>query len=32
MSRLATNQIMYNASVQMIGKKFEGLKFAIKGQ
>jgi flagellar basal-body rod protein FlgB len=32
MSRLATNQIMYNASVQMISKKFEGLKIAIKGQ
>ncbi len=32
MSRLASNQIMYNASVQIIGKKFEGLKQAIKGQ
>ena len=32
MGRLAANQIMYNASVQMIGKKFEGLKLAIKGQ
>jgi flagellar basal-body rod protein FlgB len=32
MSSLAANQIMYNASVQMIGKKFEGLKIAIKGQ
>jgi flagellar basal-body rod protein FlgB len=32
MGKLASNQIMYNASVQMIGKKFEGLKFAIKGQ
>jgi len=32
MSRMATNQIMYNASVQLIGKKFEGLKLAIKGQ
>lgn len=32
MGKLATNQIMYNASVQIIGKKFEGLKLAIKGQ
>lgn len=32
MGRLAANQIMYNASVQMIAKKFEGLKLAIKGQ
>lgn len=32
MSQLASNQIMYNASVQMISKKFEGLKLAIKGQ
>jgi flagellar basal-body rod protein FlgB len=32
MSRLASNQIMYNASVQIIAKKFEGLKSAIKGQ
>lgn len=32
MGRLATNQILYNASVQMIGKKFDGLKVAIKGQ
>lgn len=32
MGNLAANQIMYNASVQMLGKKFEGLKLAIKGQ
>lgn len=32
MSQLASNQIMYNASIQLIGKKFEGLKLAIKGQ
>ncbi|GAM09702.1 flagellar basal body rod protein FlgB [Geobacter sp. OR-1] len=32
MGKLATNQILYNASVQMISKKFEGLKIAIKGQ
>jgi flagellar basal-body rod protein FlgB len=32
MSKLASNQIMYNASVQLIAKKFEGLKLAIKGQ
>ncbi|MBT0663975.1 flagellar basal body rod protein FlgB [Geobacter pelophilus] len=32
MGKLAANQIMYNASVQIIGKKFEGLKSAIKGQ
>lgn len=32
MSRLASNQIMYDASVQLITKKFEGLKLAIKGQ
>ena len=30
MSRLAENQIMYNASVQMLAKKFEGLRTAIK--
>lgn len=32
MGRLTTNQILFNASVQMLGKKFEGLKLAIKGQ
>lgn len=32
MGKLATNQIMYNASVQMLGKQFERLKLAIKGQ
>jgi flagellar basal-body rod protein FlgB len=32
MGKMASNQIMYNASVQIIGKKFEGLKIAIKGQ
>lgn len=30
MSRLVENQIMYNASVQMISKKFEGLRTAMK--
>lgn len=30
MSRLAENQIMFNASVQMLNKKFEGLRTAIK--
>lgn len=32
MSRMMENQIMYNASVQLLAKKFEGLKIAIKGQ
>jgi len=32
MGNLASNQIMFNASVQMLNKKFEGLKLAIKGQ
>jgi flagellar basal-body rod protein FlgB len=32
MGQLATNQILYNASIQLIAKKFEGLKSAIKGQ
>jgi flagellar basal-body rod protein FlgB len=32
MGRMASNQIMYNASVQIINKKFEGLRLAIKGQ
>lgn len=31
MGRLAENQIMYNATVQILGKKFEGLKQAIRG-
>ncbi len=30
MGRLAENQIMYNASVQILSKKFEGLKSAIR--
>jgi flagellar basal-body rod protein FlgB len=31
MGRLAENQIMYNASVQLLGKKFEMMKQAIRG-
>jgi flagellar basal-body rod protein FlgB len=31
MSRMAENQIMYNASVQLIAKKFDGLRQAIRG-
>ncbi|HXE96349.1 MAG TPA: flagellar basal body rod protein FlgB [Dongiaceae bacterium] len=31
MSRMAENQVMFNASVQMLNKKFEGLRTAIKG-
>lgn len=31
MSQLAENQLMYNASVQLISTKFEWLKYAIKG-
>ena len=31
MGKLAENQIMFNASVQMLNKKFEGLRTAIKG-
>lgn len=31
MGRLAENQIMYNASVQLINKKFDAIKLAIKG-
>ncbi len=31
MSKLAENQIMYNADVQLLNKKFEWLKLAIKG-
>ncbi|WP_298439465.1 flagellar basal body rod protein FlgB [Geobacter sp.] len=32
MGRMVENQLMYNASVQLIGKEFEMLKYAIKGQ
>jgi flagellar basal-body rod protein FlgB len=32
MGRMTENQIMYNASVQLLAKKFEGLKIAIRGQ
>ena len=31
MSKMAENQVMFNASVQMLNKKFEGLRSAIKG-
>ncbi len=31
MARMAENQIQYNASIQILAKKFEGLKYAIKG-
>lgn len=31
MGKMAENQIMYNATIQLLGKKFEGLKYAIKG-
>lgn len=31
MGRMAENQILYNTSVQILAKKFEGLKSAIKG-
>jgi flagellar basal-body rod protein FlgB len=31
MGKMAENQIMYNASVQMIAKKFDGLRQAIRG-
>ena len=31
MGRLAENQILYNATIQLAVKKFEGLKMAIKG-
>lgn len=31
MGRMAENQIMYNASVQLLNKKFEMMKQAIKG-
>jgi flagellar basal-body rod protein FlgB len=32
MGRMMENQIMYNASVQILAKQFEGLKLAIRGQ
>jgi flagellar basal-body rod protein FlgB len=31
MAKLAENQIMFNANVQILSKKFESLKLAIKG-
>lgn len=31
MGKLAENQILFNASVQVLSKKFEGLKYAVKG-
>lgn len=31
MGRMSENQIMYNASVQLLTKKFEGIKQAIRG-
>ena len=31
MGKMVENQIMYNASVQLMGKKFQGLRDAIKG-
>jgi flagellar basal-body rod protein FlgB len=31
MGRLAENQILYNATIQLAAKKFEGIKTAIKG-
>ncbi|WP_243374361.1 flagellar basal body rod protein FlgB [Geotalea sp. SG265] len=31
MGKMSENQIMFNATVQLLGKKFEGLKYAIKG-
>lgn len=31
MGRMAENQVMFNASVQLLSKKFEGLRTAIKG-
>jgi len=31
MGRMSENQVMFNASVQMLSKKFEGLRTAIKG-
>ncbi len=31
MGRMAENQILYNASIQILTKKFDDLKYAIKG-
>ncbi len=31
MGKMAENQILFNASVQILAKKFEGLKYAVKG-
>ena len=31
MGKMTENQVMFNASVQMLNKKFEGLRSAIKG-
>lgn len=31
MGKMTENQVMFNASVQMLSKKFEGLRTAIKG-
>jgi flagellar basal-body rod protein FlgB len=31
MGRMAENQILFNASVQVLSKKFEGLKYAVRG-
>lgn len=31
MSKMVENQVMFNASVQMLSKQFEGLRTAIKG-
>jgi flagellar basal-body rod protein FlgB len=31
MGRMAENQILYNASIQILAKKFDDLKYAIKG-
>ena len=30
-SRMTQNQLMFNATIQILGKKFEGIKTAIKG-
>jgi flagellar basal-body rod protein FlgB len=30
MGRMAENQVLFNASVQMLNKKFEGLRSAIR--
>ncbi len=30
MGKLAENQILFNASIQILSKKFEGLKYAVK--